>query len=97
ELSAGGTVLGLFPQVRYDDATVDLCPGDLLVAFTDGVTEALDRRGEEFGEQRLKGFLRSSTDKTAEEISSSLAGRIREWIGDAEQHDDLTFVIVGVN
>jgi predicted permease len=96
ELSAGGTVLGLFPEVQYDDATVDLCPGDLLVAFTDGVTEALDSAGQEFGEERLKDFLCSATGKTAEEISSSLAGRVREWIGDAEQHDDLTFVVVAV-
>ena len=97
ELTAGGTVLGLFPEAQYDDATVDLCSGDLLVAFTDGITEALDSEGQEFGEQRLKDFLRSATGKTAEEISSSLAGRVREWIGDAEQHDDLTFVVVAVN
>jgi sigma-B regulation protein RsbU (phosphoserine phosphatase) len=87
----------LFPEAQYDDATVDLCSGDLLVAFTDGITEALDSEGQEFGEQRLKDFLRSATGKTAEEISSSLAGRVREWIGDAEQHDDLTFVVVAVN
>jgi len=97
ELSASGTVLGLFPEVQYEDASVDLCPGDLLVAFTDGITEALDAEGQEFGEQRLKDFLRGATGKTAEEISSSLASRIREWIGDAEQHDDLTFVVVAVN
>jgi serine phosphatase RsbU (regulator of sigma subunit)/ABC-type antimicrobial peptide transport system permease subunit len=97
ELTAGGTVLGLFPEVQYDDATLDLYPGDLLVAFTDGVTEALDPGGQEFGEQRLKDFLCGVTCKTAEEISTSLAGRIREWIGDAEQHDDLTFVVVAVN
>jgi sigma-B regulation protein RsbU (phosphoserine phosphatase) len=96
ELTIGGTVLGLFPEVQYDDATVDLCPGDLLVAFTDGVTEALDAEGQEFGEERLKTFLRGATGKTAEEISSSLAGRVREWIADAEQHDDLTLVVVAV-
>jgi predicted permease len=97
ELGAGGTVLGLFPEVQYDEATLDLCPGDLLVAFTDGITEALDSEGQEFGEQRLKDFLCGATGKTAEQISTNLASRIREWIGDAEQHDDLTFVVVAVN
>jgi serine phosphatase RsbU (regulator of sigma subunit) len=97
ELTSGGTVLGLFPEVQYDEAEVDLCSGDLLVAFTDGITEALDAEGQEFGEKRLQDFLRSATGMTAEEISSNLADRIRDWIGHAEQHDDLTFVVVAVN
>ena len=93
ELTAGGTVLGLFPEVQYDDAHVDLCPGDLLVAFTDGVTEARNVAGEEFGEERLKDFLRAAGEMSAEEMSSALADRIRAWIAGAEQHDDVTFVI----
>jgi phosphoserine phosphatase RsbU/P len=76
---------------------LDLRPGDLLVAFTDGVTEALNVDGEEFGEERLKEQLRASVGATAaEEVSSKLADRMREWIGEAEQHDDLTIVVVAV-
>jgi predicted permease len=97
ELCAGGTVLGLFPEVQYDEADVDLCSGDLLVAFTDGVTEALNTDGEDFGEERLKQLLRGAVGVPAEEISSRLANRMREWIGGAEQHDDLTFVVVAVS
>lgn len=98
ELCAGGTVLGLFPEVTYEEAALDLCPGDLLVSFTDGVTEALNIEGEEFGEERLKELLRGADrSAAAEEISSRLAGRMREWIGGAEQYDDLTFVVVAVN
>jgi predicted permease len=96
ELCAGGTVLGLFPEVQYDEADVDLCSGDLLVAFTDGVTEALNTDGEDFGEERLKQLLRGAVGVPAEEIASRLANRMREWIGGAEQHDDLTFVVVAV-
>src|SRR5687768_14774512 len=59
ELSVGGTVLGLFPDVEYEDGHVDVQAGDLLVAFTDGVTEARNAEGEEFGEERLKDFLRA--------------------------------------
>jgi len=96
ELSEGGTVLGLFPEVEYQEADVDLCSGDLLVAFTDGVTEALNSDGEEFGEERLKALLCESVGTSAEEVSSRLAARMREWVGGAEQHDDLTFVAVVV-
>ncbi|MGH9671922.1 MAG: PP2C family protein-serine/threonine phosphatase, partial [Bryobacteraceae bacterium] len=97
ELSAGGTVLGLFPEIKYRAEETDLRPGDLLVAFTDGVTEALNAEGEEFGEERLKDLLRGAVGAPAADISSALEDRMREWIGAAEQHDDLTFVVVTVN
>src|SRR5262245_741958 len=97
ELAVGGTVLGLFPAVPFEEATIDLCPGDILVAFTDGVTEAMNAAGDEFGEDRLKELLRSNSDAFPAEIASRLSDHVREWIGDAEQHDDLTFVVVAVN
>jgi sigma-B regulation protein RsbU (phosphoserine phosphatase) len=96
ELTTGGTVLGLFPEMAYEDAQIDLCPGDLLVAFTDGVTEALNAGGEEFGEDRLKDLLRGTVGSAAGEVSSTLAGTMREWIAGTEQYDDLTFVVVAV-
>ncbi len=97
ELAAGGTVLGLFPEVTYEETDIHLCPGDLLVAFTDGVPEALNAQDEEFGEERLKALLRGAVGAPAQEISWTLAARMREWIGAAEQYDDLTFVVVSVN
>jgi putative ABC transport system permease protein len=97
ELSAGGTVLGLFPEVEYQEADVDLRAGDLLVAFTDGVTEALNPSDEEFGEKRLKELLRRAVGAPAEEVSSRLADTMQEWIGGVEQYDDLTFVVATVS
>jgi sigma-B regulation protein RsbU (phosphoserine phosphatase) len=97
ELRTGGTVLGLFPEVVYEEGRIDLRADDVVVAFTDGVTEALNHEGEEFGDERLKEVLRGAIGLPADQISTGLADRMRDWIGDAEQHDDLTFVVVAVN
>ena len=93
----GGTVLGLFPQMSYEEATVDLRSGDVLVAFTDGVTEALNSAEEEFGEERLKDLLRGVVHLPAPEISSRISEGLRGWIKDTAQYDDLTFVVMKVN
>jgi serine phosphatase RsbU (regulator of sigma subunit) len=97
DLCTGGVVLGMFPDVEYKNAEIDLRPGDLFVVFTDGVTEALNANGEEFGEERLKDLLRGAAGVSAEEVSSMLADQMREWIAGAEQYDDLTFVVATVN
>jgi putative ABC transport system permease protein len=96
ELDAGGTVLGLFPQVKYEDATVDLQPGDVLLVFTDGVSEALNTRDEEFGEDRLKELLRGVLHLSAQEISEAISARLKHWMQGAAQHDDLTFIVLKV-
>jgi sigma-B regulation protein RsbU (phosphoserine phosphatase) len=96
ELCVGGTVLGLFPDVEFQEADIDLRPGDLLVAYTDGVTEALNAAGEEFGNEKLKEVLRSAVGASADEISTRLADTMRDWIGNAEQYDDLTVVVAAV-
>jgi len=97
QLKAGGTVLGLFPETDYEAGEVPLYPGDVLVAFTDGVSEALNEQGEEFGEGRLEALLIESIGCTADEISARLTTAMREWIASAEQHDDLTFIVLAVN
>ena len=83
--------------MSYDEATIDLKSGDVLVAFTDGVTEALNVAEEEFGEERLKELLRSVVHLSAAEISAQISARMREWIKDTAQYDDLTFLVMKVN
>lgn len=97
ELSTGGTVLGLLPHTSYEEATVNLRCGDVLVAFTDGVTEALNPNEEEFGEDRLKNLLLQSGHLTAHEISVRISQELRNWIQHAAQYDDLTFIVMKVN
>ena len=79
ELPASGTVVGLFPDMSYEEAAVDLRPGDVLVAFTDGVTEALNAADEEFGEERLKDLLRGVAPLAASEISARISTELRGW------------------
>ena len=96
ELSVGGTVVGMFPEMEYEEATVELCPGDVLLAFTDGVPEAHNPESEEFGEERLQLLLRQTAHLPANEISARLSDEMKDWIRDAEQYDDLTFIVMKV-
>jgi predicted permease len=96
ELGAGGPPVGLFPKFACEEANLELLPGDLMVAYTDGVPEALNAEGEEFGEERLKQLLRESRDCGAEEILAGISSRVRDWMGAAEQHDDVTIVVMKV-
>jgi putative ABC transport system permease protein len=96
ELSTGGTVVGMFPEMEYEEATVELCRGDVLLAFTDGVPEAHNPENEEFGEERLQQVLRQTAHLPASEISARLSDEMKDWIRDAEQYDDLTFIVMKV-
>jgi sigma-B regulation protein RsbU (phosphoserine phosphatase) len=94
ELSVGGTVVGMFPEVGYDEATVELSPGDVLLVFTDGVPEAHNPESEEFGEERLQQLLRQTAHLSADEIGARISAEMKDWIRDAEQYDDLTFIVM---
>jgi sigma-B regulation protein RsbU (phosphoserine phosphatase) len=94
ELSTGGSVIGLFADMQYEEGTVDLQPGDLLVMFTDGVTEALNLAGDEFGEERLQTLIRALAPLAVPQISSQLLEELRAWTNGAPQHDDFTFVLL---
>jgi serine phosphatase RsbU (regulator of sigma subunit)/ABC-type antimicrobial peptide transport system permease subunit len=100
ELTAGGAVIGLFPALQYESGSTQLRKGDLVFAFTDGVSEAMSPSEEEFGEERIKDLLRESSDLTADALSLRVQSALRDWMQDAPQHDDLTFCalkITGTN
>jgi serine phosphatase RsbU (regulator of sigma subunit) len=97
ELTIGGAVVGMLPGMSYEEATVDLCSGDVLLAYTDGVTEAHSPDNVEFGEDRLKALLRDVAHLSADDIRARIAAELTAWIKDAEQYDDLTFVVMKVN
>ena len=93
-LSAGGPVLGVLSGAGYEEEKVALRPGDLLVAYTDGVTEAMNPGGEEFGEDRLRESICAAANRTAKEILDSVISTVTTFVKGARQHDDLTLVVL---
>ncbi len=91
-LDCGGTVVGLFDNLSFPEATVQLRPGDLLVAYSDGVTEPENDYGE-FGEERLIQLVRANRHLPLERITEIVTAAVLEWIGDNEQPDDVTLVL----
>ena len=95
ELTEGGMVLGLFPTATYESATIRLKPEDHLILFTDGVLEALNTAGEEFGEERLRTLLRQHARATSAEILAALQEAVMAFSAGAPQHDDITMMVLG--
>lgn len=96
KLDCGGTVLGLFCDVEYEEGELHLESGDALVAFTDGLVEARNPSGEEFGEERLIQTLLKYARLSAANIEDQILRAVEDWTADAEQEDDLTLVILKV-
>jgi sigma-B regulation protein RsbU (phosphoserine phosphatase) len=95
ELTAGGIVLGLFAGAQYEAEAFKLQPDDHLVLFTDGVTEALNTAGEEFGQERLETLLQVNAHETSAEILSRLFDAVLSFSANAPQHDDITMMVLG--
>ena len=93
-LTVGGTVVGLLRGAKFEQASVPIAQGDVLVVYSDGVVEARDDRDEEFGERRLADLLRRSHAAGAEEIRRLILSAVQDFIGGNELQDDLTFVVV---
>jgi phosphoserine phosphatase RsbU/P len=91
-LHVGGTVVGLFDSVPYDETQVALSPGDIFIAYSDGITEPENDFGE-FGEQRLIDLVRENRHLPLARISDLVISAVLDWIGGAEQPDDITLVL----
>ncbi|NJN81155.1 MAG: SpoIIE family protein phosphatase [Caldilineaceae bacterium] len=94
ELDASGTVLGAFHNLKFEEQMVRLEPGDAVVLFTDGVTEARNEVGEFFGESRLRQAITAHTEKSAQGLADSILQAVDAFTGTREQNDDLTLVVI---
>jgi sigma-B regulation protein RsbU (phosphoserine phosphatase) len=95
ELTEGGMVLGLFAEAQYESRTIRLDPGDHVVLYTDGVLEALNTAGEEFGEERLRALLKANRHSSATGILGRVQEAIAAFSANTPQHDDITIMVLG--
>jgi sigma-B regulation protein RsbU (phosphoserine phosphatase) len=95
-LSEGGLILGVMPDSTYEERPVSLYSGDVLAMYTDGVTEAVNTSGEQFGQERLVEVLRHSREMSAGYISEKIVAEVASFRGEAEQNDDLTLIVIKV-
>ena len=93
-LTAGGPMLGMFDEVSFPEEAILLQPGDTLVVFSDGVTDALNDAGEEFTSARLLDSLEGRHGQPPKAVLDALIGRIRDFCGDAPQTDDVTIAVM---
>jgi sigma-B regulation protein RsbU (phosphoserine phosphatase) len=95
-LEQGGAVLGVFPDWRYEDATIEMKTGDRLLLFTDGITEASDASGQEFEETRIAAFAQGNRTLSASELNSRLLAEVTSFCG-AQFQDDATLVVIAAD
>jgi phosphoserine phosphatase RsbU/P len=92
-LSTGGTVLGLFDDRQFESQVVDIAPGSLLIAYSDGLTEAENANAEEFEEQRVLDVALRMGQAPARAVLKNLLEAVNQWTGPAEQSDDITIIV----
>ena len=96
QLTQGGLVAGAFEYAAYEQETFQMSSNDLLFLYTDGLSEALNQEGEEFGANRIMETLRSIASLSVDQIRDELVKRVKEWCTGMSLYDDLTFVVMKV-
>jgi sigma-B regulation protein RsbU (phosphoserine phosphatase) len=92
-LDVNGTVVGAFPFSKYEESKLELRSGDLLVCYTDGITEPENEYGEMFGEERLIELVAKNADRDEARIIESVMEAVRQWTGVPELSDDMTVLL----
>lgn len=90
----GGPVLGLLPGATYQQASIDVLPGDLLIVFSDGVLEAANVLDQEFGEDRIIAAARENWSGSPTQICDAVLAEVRQFLGKQPPHDDQTLMVV---
>jgi serine phosphatase RsbU (regulator of sigma subunit) len=93
-LETGGLVLGIFEQSTYEEETLQVSPGDVIIAFSDGVSEALNEAGDEYSDDRLLAAVMSNKDRAPQDLLAALLADVRKFAGGATPNDDVTMVVV---
>lgn len=92
-LEIGGTVVGAFPGVRFEQGKLFLEPGETILIFTDGLIEAMNSAEQEFGEARLVDLVQQNLNLTVAELAKTIEGSVMEFVKPESLHDDLTLIV----
>jgi sigma-B regulation protein RsbU (phosphoserine phosphatase) len=93
-LEEGGPAVGLLPEASYQQTVLTMQPGDVLIGYTDGITEAMNFREEEWGEDRMIAKAMSCVHLSAQQMLESLIREADAFASGAPQHDDMTLVLM---
>ena len=91
-----GRFLGMIEMLELEEYAINLNPGDRLLIFSDGVPDATDRNGQQYGHDRLTSFLDSNYGLNAQELVNRLAADVNNWRGNAPAFDDLTLLNLNI-
>jgi sigma-B regulation protein RsbU (phosphoserine phosphatase) len=89
-----GPPLGILEDVTWEQGVVQLALGDILVLYTDGITDAEDEKGTFFGQERLLGSVQANLGRSAQEMQDALMAEVHEFVGDAPQFDDIALMVL---
>ena len=88
--------LGILESADYQGTRVQLLPGDKIVFYTDGIVEAMNKKEEIYGFERLLDVVQASRDMDADSLLTEIITRVDTFAGGVEQHDDITVIVLGV-
>ncbi len=95
ELVTTGMALAIFEDIQFKECAIDLAPGDKVVFYTDGVTEAMDAELQEFGGGRLQTIVETHSDSNATTLLNAIVQAVTDFCGDTPQSDDFTLFVLG--
>jgi len=90
----GSVVLGILPDAEFPEQRVTLDPGDLLVVYSDGVSEAMNEAGDFFGDERLRSVVSLGAGLPVDELGQRILGAVQAFVGEAPPHDDLSLMVL---
>jgi serine phosphatase RsbU (regulator of sigma subunit) len=93
-LAVRGMMLGIFENIELEEEEIEVAPGDVLIFYTDGVTEARSEDGQLFDEERLRAAVEVNREASAQEMLQAIVGAVEAFVGDAQPSDDLTLLVV---
>ncbi|MBI5022322.1 MAG: serine/threonine-protein phosphatase [Ignavibacteriales bacterium] len=94
KMEKGGAALGIVPDAQYDEQNTILDAGDLMLFYSDGLSEARNQMGEDYGEKRLVSLLPLISQYSADKIGERIISEVDRFVGKAKAHDDLSMIVV---